>query len=330
MSAFRQTPRLNLSSPKGGCGKTTTLDVLATLTPRTLRAENMRPAVLFRVVDLQQPTLLLDELDTYLPQADELRGLLNAGHKPGACAYRCEGAGKAIRAFKAFAPAALAGIGSLPPTLQDRSICIPLIAAKPGQLPARFNEHRTELEHTLGRKLARWTKDNLAALAACDPPLPPTAYNRLADNWRPLFAIAHVAGGDWPARALAAFEQLGRASSADPPSPAGFRRTGSREPAKLRAALDPALILSDIRQVFAQCGAERLFSSTLVKSLKAIPNRPWSRAREPLTEIGLARLLAPLGIRPQSMRIGSAHARGYLRAAFDGKADLKAEGWMLK
>src|SRR5207245_7410170 len=86
-------------------GKTTTLDVLATMVPRPFRTENMRAPVLFRVVDQQQPILLLDEVDTYLHQADELRGLLNAGHKRGACAYRCEGAGNAIRAFQAFAPA---------------------------------------------------------------------------------------------------------------------------------------------------------------------------------------------------------------------------------
>ena len=44
---------------------------------------------------------------------------MNAGHKRGACAYRCEGEGKAVRAFHAFAPAALAGIGSLPATLRE-------------------------------------------------------------------------------------------------------------------------------------------------------------------------------------------------------------------
>jgi hypothetical protein len=38
--------------------------------------------------------------------------------------------------------------------------------------------------------------------------MPPGAYNRVADNWRPLFAIAHVAGGDWPRRALEAFNHL--------------------------------------------------------------------------------------------------------------------------
>jgi hypothetical protein len=91
-------------------------------------------------VDQHQPTLLLDEVDAYLHQSEELRGLLNAGHKRGACAYRCEGEGKAVRAFHAFAPAALAGIGSLPATLRDRSVLVPLVAAEEGQIATRFDK----------------------------------------------------------------------------------------------------------------------------------------------------------------------------------------------
>jgi VirE N-terminal domain len=112
--AFIHSPRLNFRSPMKGCGKTLALDVLAVLTPRSLRTESITPAVLFRLVESQKPTLLLDETDTYLKEADELRGLLNAGHKRGAVALRCEGESNTVRAFKAFAPAALAGIRELP------------------------------------------------------------------------------------------------------------------------------------------------------------------------------------------------------------------------
>src|SRR5256714_9353295 len=145
-TAFPQTPRLNLSSPQPGCGKTTALDVIATFVPRPLRTESLTAPVLFRLVDQYAPTLLLDEVDAYLTQAEELRGLLNAGHKRGSRAYRCEGENKAVRAFKAFAPAVLAGIGPLPGTLADRSIVIPLIAAAPDQLPTRFDTLNTKIE----------------------------------------------------------------------------------------------------------------------------------------------------------------------------------------
>ena len=117
-------PRLNFRSPEKGCGKTTALDVLGVLTPKALRTESLTPAVLFRLVEGHEPTLLLDETDSYLKEANDLRGLLNAGHKRGAMALRCEGENNTVRSFKAFAPAALAGIGELPGTLHDRSIVI--------------------------------------------------------------------------------------------------------------------------------------------------------------------------------------------------------------
>jgi putative DNA primase/helicase len=260
----------------------------------------MSAAVLFRLVDQFQPTLLLDEVDTYLHQAEELRGLLNAGHKRGACAYRCEGDGNSVRAFNAFAPAALAGIGSLPATLQDRSICIPLVPAPQARLPAHFDPLHTKPEHIIARKFARWTKDNFATLAACNPPLPHGAFNRLADNWRPLLAIAQVAGGLWPQRALDAFAKL------------------SAKPTLTSQDLSLTL-LADIPAIFAEAHAQRLFSSTLVDSLCAIKSRPWSgtvSVPKPITETWLARRLAPLGIRSQIMRIGQHRARGYHLADF--------------
>jgi hypothetical protein len=275
------------ATAQGGCGKTTTLDILATMVPRPLRAENMSSAVLFRVVDQEQPTLILDELDTWLAKDTELRGLLNAGHKPASHAYRCEGPGNIIRAFKAYAPTALAGLGSLPPTLRDRSILIPLTMAQEGQPYAAFDPNKTELENTLGRKLARWVKDTFPALHACDPALPPGAFNRLADNWRPLFAIAQLAGGDWPRRAAAAFANLTVKSV----SQRDFILT----------------LIADIQSLFARSGAPRMFSTDLADSLCALPNRAYSQ----LTPIRLARQLAQFGIHSRAFRIGENRAKGY-------------------
>jgi len=320
-TAFYQTPRLNLYSPRRGCGKTTTLDVLATMVPRPFRTENMRAPVLFRVVDQQQPTLLLDEVDTYLHHADELRGLLNAGHKRGACAYRCEGAGNAIRAFKAFAPAVLAGIGVLPPTLHDRSILVPLVPAEPGQLSARFDEHHTDLEKTLARKLARWARDNFNALAACDPLLPPSAFNRLADNWRPLFAVAQVVGGDWPQRAADAFAKL--TGSHSPYAFNSFNESTHLTPrgpvVSWSGSPDSLGLLADIRLIFTQQGVQRLFSSALVDALRVLPELPWSGSNNGDKHISVARLarrLSAFGIRSQTIRIGLLRAKGYTLANF--------------
>jgi putative DNA primase/helicase len=299
--AFRQSPRLNLMSAKGGCGKTTTLDVLATMCPRPLRTENMRAAVLFRVVDRYEPTLLLDELDSYLHESDELRGLLNAGHKFDGCAFRCEGPGNGFRRFKAFAPAAVAGIGELPATLRDRSILIPLVEAKPGDIPEPFNPDHAEIEQLLARKIARWAKDNFDTIKACKPKMPPGAHNRRADNWRPLFAIAQVIGGHWPDRILAAFNNLC-------PGAADGQVLRPLASVTQPSTLNPQL-LHDIRQVFANSGATRLFSRQLVAALRAFPGQ--QAQSPPLTQQSLAIRLQGLGIRPHNIRIGKNRAKGY-------------------
>ena len=293
---FHITPRLNFLSPEPGCGKSTALEVIGTMVPRPLSADSFTPGVMIRVVDVRPPTLVLDELDAYLHANNELRGLLNAGHKRGGCAYRCEAGGKKVRAFKAFAPAALAGLGALPATLRDRSILIHLVKAKEGEILEPFDPQHAALEQELGRKLARWAKDNLAAIQACKPALPSGIFNRVADNWRPLFAVAQVVGGDWPQRALDAFTSL----NANPP------------------VQDRGLVvLGDIQRIFAQSAAPRLFSAELVDSLCALPDRQYSHPASlkpqgvKMTEATLARCLGRFGVRSRNLRIGDAQARGY-------------------
>ena len=135
VEAFDSSPRLNFSSPEKGCGKTTARDVVGLLVPRPLATENLSVAVHFRIIESHEPTLLADECDAWVKDKPELRGLLNAGHRRGGQALRCEGEKDEVRrAFNVFGAAVLCGIGSLPGTLHDRSIVIRLERAKPGEV----------------------------------------------------------------------------------------------------------------------------------------------------------------------------------------------------
>ena len=44
----------------------------------------------------------------------------------------------------------------------------------------------------------RWAKDHVESLKDADPAVPAKLNDRAADTWRPLFAIADLAGGKWP------------------------------------------------------------------------------------------------------------------------------------
>jgi putative DNA primase/helicase len=194
---FGCTPRLAITSPEKGCGKTTTLDVLAELVARPLSTSNATVAVVFRVVEMAAPTLLIDEADTFLKENDELRGILNSGNKKGGQVARTVGDDHEPRQFSTWAPAAIAKIGRLPETLEDRSVAVSLRRRKPMERVKQFRSERADELRQLARKIVRWVTDNRNALAASDPDAGVLS-NRAADNWRPLLAIADLAGGDWP------------------------------------------------------------------------------------------------------------------------------------
>jgi hypothetical protein len=297
--AFLCSPRLNICSPEKRCGKTTLRDVVAVFVPRPLLMENLSVAVLFRLVNAHAPTILADEYDAWLNDNEELRGLLNSGHRRGGQAFRCVGDSNEVRGFQVFAPAMLCGIGTLPGTLDDRSIVIRLERAKPGELRERFDSRRVDREKELCRKLARFVADSAARLEACDPVLPSGAFNRLADNWRPLFAIAEIAGGDWPQRAAAAFAKLTAKAAAN-------------------AQGIGTMLLADIQQVFNETRAERIFSKSLVETLCAMSDRQWPEAHrgKPITETWLAHRLRAFGISSRTLRIGDNRAKGYELADF--------------
>jgi putative DNA primase/helicase len=299
--AFICSPRLNITSPERGCGKSTLRDVVALFVPRPVLTENLSVAVLFRLVDAHAPVILADEYDAWLDNNEELRGLLNAGHRRGAAVYRCEGDSHEVRAFGAYTPAVLCGIGALPGTLHDRSIVLRLDRAKPGELSVRFDPRCTGSEVEFCQKLARWCADNRDRIQQIDPVLPDGVFNRLADNWRPLFAIAEVAGEDWPKRCAEAFAQLTNRNDADAES--------------LRVNL-----LADIRQIFT---SERMFSKDVIDALKEMTERPWPEVcrGKPITERWLARNLAGFGIHSKTLRIVDERAKGYevpdFREAFE-------------
>jgi hypothetical protein len=152
--AWHIFPRLFITAPEKGCGKTTLLDVLSSLVPRPLSAANIKAAPLFRVIELARPTLLLDEADTYAHSDGDLRSVLDAGHHRDGAVLRCVGDDHEPRQFSAWAPVALAAIGRLPGTIEDRSIIIRLRRRRLDEAVQSLRDARRGLEE-LSRRTAR-------------------------------------------------------------------------------------------------------------------------------------------------------------------------------
>jgi hypothetical protein len=139
IDAFDYTPYLQISSPVKRCGKSRVFDCLKLLCAKPWVVVSITEAVMFRKIEKDAPTLLLDEVDAIFTAKngddgkEALRALLNAGFERRATVARCVGPDHKLREFRVFCPKALAGIGKLPDTVADR--CIPIIMArrKPGK-----------------------------------------------------------------------------------------------------------------------------------------------------------------------------------------------------
>jgi len=89
--SFAVSPRLAFTAPEMQCGKTTALNVVGEMTARPLSTENITTSAVFRTIEIARPTLLIDEADTFLKHNDELRGILNSGHRKGGSIIRTVG-----------------------------------------------------------------------------------------------------------------------------------------------------------------------------------------------------------------------------------------------
>ena len=303
---FEHTPRLAISSPAKRCGKSTLLDVLRATCCRVLKADNISAAAVYRTVEAMAPvTLLLDEADAFLGENEELRGVLNCGFQRGGQAIRVQDVGGELQpvAFNVFAPVALAGIGAMPGTLEDRSVPVSMRRKGAGEtaIKLRAPGARAALAN-LSRKLARWATDRGGVLAL-DPLVPDEMGDREGDICVSLLSVADDAGNGWPERARAALLSAFRKRDGD----GGNVEHG-------------ALLLADLRNLFNEKGATRLETARVIEELGGMEERPWPEWRQgkPMTATQLARALAPFGVRPQTIRFEgeSRVAKGYYRDTF--------------
>jgi putative DNA primase/helicase len=290
------TPRLAILSPEKRCGKTTVLKVLGKLVRRPLSTTNVTAAALYRTIEKFQPTLLVDEADTFLREREELRGILNTGHdRAGAEVVRCCGDDSEPRRFATWAAVALAAIGEIHDTLADRSVVIRMKRRTPDESVAPLRrKHVAELDH-LPRKCARWAADNNARLAGLEVEAPPELNDRAADNWEPLFGIADLAGGEWPSRAR-------RAALALSVAPEDDDRTSRAQ-----------ALLADVRGIFDRMRSDRLTTKELLRELVGLEGRPWADygRGKGLSAHQLAAILRRFSIQTRNIRVAAGVVKGY-------------------
>jgi len=298
--SFTETPRLHITSGTYGAGKTRVLELTSLLCPNPQQMAKITGPAIYHIIPERHPApLCLDEADAMLgngrsARAEDIRGILNAGYKSSGSITRVV-SNEAVD-FSVFCPVMFAGKGQLPPSLADRSVSIEMRKRRKGE---RMDRYVPKMHDPLGRHtgllLGAWASQ-IAGPAGdilwVDPP--EDLADRQVDILTPLYAIAAMAGGDWPQRFAEMVHVLVLGGvSTDEVSPA-------------------TALLTALRDVWPG-GQDRVTSHELADLLAAHESGGFAwpegqRAPE------LNARMRDLGVPPQPLRIGGKVMRGYDRA----------------
>jgi hypothetical protein len=304
-AAWQHAPRLVIRAPEKRCGKSRLLDIVEGTCHAPLITVNASPAAVYRSIGTDTPpTLLVDEADTIFggknAEANEdLRGLLNAGHQRNRPAIRWDAGTRSLETIPTFAMAALAGIGAMPDTIEDRAVVIHMRRRAPGETVAPFRHRRDRPALAeVARQLSNWLGAHLTDLERAEPVMP--LEDRAADTWEPLIVMADLAGRQWP----------------DLARHAAVVMTTDRDAAA--KVSDRVRLLADIRAAFAVLAdPEAATTAELLRVLNSDPEAPWATIGPAgLTGKRLGDLLSDFQISSSTIRFPVGQAKGYVSADF--------------
>ncbi|RTL84721.1 MAG: DUF3631 domain-containing protein [Hyphomicrobiales bacterium] len=292
-----------IHAPEKRCGKSVLLELISEFSRRALPASNISSAAMYRVIEEHKPTLLLDEADAFFRENEDLRGIVNSGHtRKMAFVIRCDGDKNTPKRFSTWGAKCFAGIGTLAPTIMDRSITFELRRKLTTEKVDSLRHVDPRVFDGIRRKLARLAEDYGATVGLAQPKMPKGINDRTYLNWEPLVAIADVAGGDWPEMARKALIAI--------------EGSGAKE-----LSHGEELLLA-CRDAFEQRGTDRLTRDELLDILTSDTEAPWATLNRgrPMTASQLRQRLKKYGIEPKPHKFGYETKRGFLTKQF-------AEAW---
>jgi hypothetical protein len=300
--AFYVTPRLILSSPEPGSGKTRVLEIAQHLTKAPEMTAGGSAAATVRMVAAGPITILMDEVDTIFGAGgggnEEVRNVLNLGYKRTATVPKSKGdpaTGFTIERLPIFAPAALAGLsGRMPDTITTRAITVHLRRRRHNEKVEPYRESKvTRQAEPIRDALCEWMTSIGESLIEAEPDMPPGVDDRPAEIWEPLLAIADQAGGHWPTTARDACTYFVFNQKTTP-------SLGVR-------------LLADLRTLFATEDTDRMHTAEIVTRLRAIDDAPWSDLNgKPLDSRRLSLELTPYQVAPLTFKHNGTNAKGYV------------------
>jgi hypothetical protein len=298
LDSFTTAPRI-LADGEKESGKTTLLDAISMLSQNAWEAETTQPALraAFKMPD--RPVLILDEISQFFGKAGtrgqgtELAKVLLKGYRRRfILTFQDDGAPEYVSAF------CLAAFGGLKKAVPDdlRSRCIIFhMQAAPAHLRLldSQDDDTWSRAETHRKRMHEWARANQDPITAAFRNMRRPHRKLRARRWQiwgPLFAVAEVAGGGWPARCLAAFKSLGLDAT------------------DVLALSDEQRVLQDTALLFEARGDDKLFGAVIKEHLRSLTDVKIYRT---LSERGLS-LLMTEALGPSIVfTAGNQRARGW-------------------
>ena len=307
------TPRLLITSPMPGSGKTTVLEHLERLAPHATPMSSVSSSALIpRLIAATPTVLLIDEAEKALspnrPGIEDVLGVLNSGYKVGGSRpvlVPSKEDGWRAESLPTFAPVAMAGNApDLPEDTMQRSITVTMFPASEGDVDETEWELLDLDVRDLGLRIGVWADQIRADVRRTRPEVPRGCVGRIKERWLPLKRVAVFAGGTWPERV----DQMIR-NDLD-------QIIRDREEGLSTMPIHVHLI-RDMHELFTEQGDDFLPTKNVVNNLIARHPERWSASSSfgrDLTPQRLGRMLVKNFTIRSSKDVDD--TRGYHRAAF--------------
>jgi len=326
-TAFDAFPYLVVTSATKRSGKTRLLELISFVASNSRLIANISPAALYRTIDAEKPTLLVDEAEMFSSAKSEYRSLLNTGYRRGQTVKRHDDD------YETYCPKAFALIGDVHDTLRDRSVVIEM---RRGEAARRFvyaaaKEQGAALREIISAAVSSKAEEIAEALRSFE------GLSFLTDRdeeiWSPLFILCRLLCPDRIDELTRAAADLSAAKTA---KARRYSELGEEEEKAQdeeyadRLLRDMVLVIGDQKQITTQ---------EAIAKLREIPTSPWRRFRGDGLKDGieggmvLSGLLSRFGVKPSTIRIApkdagtGSTAKGYRRdALLNALAEIGAAG----
>jgi hypothetical protein len=174
---FDTVPCLEYDSATPACGKTISLERHEGVCARAYLCASPSPAVIFRRLNRDHPTFILDEAKWVQGRSDralEVTEIFDVGYKRGGKVPRCTEHGEGLVDFDVFCPKIMARIGNCTGTLLSRGILFHL--TKTYGLPQSWRRRIEALARPLKERLKAYAVQHRKALEEMYEQMPDETY----------------------------------------------------------------------------------------------------------------------------------------------------------